>query len=164
MGIDNPIGKKISIWNGVIYGDGKRGQKELEIVGVVKNFQAASLRNPILPAIITLDGSKWNSYCYYARVKPENEQAAIKTIRTVFEKHKEEGDTTPKIQTMTDVFNQLNKSEDASLQLFSLLAILCTLISIFGIYSVSSSNIAQRRKEVAVRKVMGASSDRKSVV
>ena len=32
------------------------------------------------------------------------------------------------------------------------------LISIFGIYSVSSSNIAQRRKEVAVRKVMGASS------
>ena len=158
MGIDNPIGKKISIWNGVIYGDGKRGQKELEIVGIVKDFQAASLRNPILPAIITLDGSKWNSYCYYARVKPENEQAAIKTIRTVFEKHKEEGDTTPKIQTMTDVFNQLNKSEDASLQLFSLLAILCTLISIFGIYSVSSSNIAQRRKEVAVRKVMGASS------
>ena len=85
MGMDNPIGKKISVWNGVIYGDGKRGQKELEIVGIVKDFQAASLRNPILPAIITLDGSKWNSYCYYARVKPENEQAAIKTIRTVFE-------------------------------------------------------------------------------
>ena len=108
--------------------------------------------------IITLDGSKWNSYYYYARVKPQNEQAAIKAIRTVFEKYKTEGDTVPQIQTMTDVFNQLNQSEDASLQLFSLLAILCTLISIFGIYSVSSSNIAQRRKEVAVRKVMGASS------
>lgn len=158
MGMDNPIGKKISVWNGVIYHDGKRGQKEIEIVGVVKNFQAASLRNPILPMIITLDGSKWNSYYYYARVKPENEQAAIKAIQTVFKKHKEEGDTVPKIQTMTDIFKQLSKSEDASLQLFSLLAILCTLISIFGLYSISSSNITQRRKEVAIRKVAGASS------
>ncbi|WP_418543796.1 ABC transporter permease [Parabacteroides goldsteinii] len=41
---------------------------------------------------------------------------------------------------------------------FSLLAILCTLISVFGLYSVSSSNITQRRKEVAIRKVTGASS------
>lgn len=158
MGMNNPIGKKISVWDGSVHGDGTRGRKEFEIVGIVKNFQSASLRNPILPMVITLDGSKWSSYYYYARVKPENEQAAIKEIRKVFEKHKKEGDTVPNIQTMTTIFNQLNKSEDASLQLFSLLSILCTLISIFGIYSVSSSNIAQRRKEVAVRKVMGASS------
>lgn len=158
MGMDNPIGKKISVWDGSIYHDGKRGQREIEIVGIVKNFQAASLRNPVLPVIITLDGSKWNSYCYYARVKPGTEQAAIKAIYDVFKKHKQDGDTEPKIQTMTEVFDQLNKSEDASLQLFSLLAILCTLITVFGLYSVSSSNIAQRRKEVAVRKVMGASS------
>lgn len=158
MGMNNPIGKKISVWDGSVHGDGTRGRKEFEIVGIVKNFQSASLRNPILPMVITLDGSKWSSYYYYTRVKPENEQAAIKEIRKVFEKHKKEGDTVPNIQTMTTIFNQLNKSEDASLQLFSLLSILCTLISIFGIYSVSSSNIAQRRKEVAVRKVMGASS------
>ena len=43
------------------------------------------------------------------------------------------------------------------LQLFTLLALFCTLISIFGLYSISSSNMEQRRKEIAIRKVMGAS-------
>lgn len=64
----------------------------------------------------------------------------------------------PEIKTVNQILNKLSKSENASLQLFSLLAILCTVISVFGLYSISSSNIAQRRKEVAVRKVMGASS------
>ena len=46
MGIDNPIGKKISIWNYTIMQDGSRGRAEMEIVGIIQNFQAASLRNP----------------------------------------------------------------------------------------------------------------------
>lgn len=158
MGMNDPIGKIISTWDGSIRYDGVRGRMEVEIIGVVKNFQSASLHNKILPVIMILDTRKWESYTYFARVKPENEQVAVKAIRQAFEKHKQASDSEPKIQTMNEIFNQLNKSEDASLLLFSLLAMLCLFISVFGLYSVSASNITQRRKEVAVRKVMGASS------
>ena len=38
MGIDNPIGKKISIWNYTIMQDGSRGRAEMEIVGIIQNL------------------------------------------------------------------------------------------------------------------------------
>lgn len=84
MGINDPIGKKISIWNYTINRDGSRGRAEMEIVGVIQNFQAASLRNPVLPLVIVTDPSKWNSYFYYARTEPGKEKSAIKAIRNVF--------------------------------------------------------------------------------
>ena len=150
MGYTDPIGKKLSFWN--------NQQQDVEIVGVVKDFQSASLRKPILPVIIILHPAPWSSYCYYVKVNPGDEKNAIKAIRSAYKKHAFSYDKQPEITTVKDVLKDLSRSEDASLQLFSLLAILCTLISIFGLYSISSSNIAQRRKEVAVRKVMGATS------
>lgn len=158
MGVDDPIGKKISIWDYTTYRDGTRGRAEMEIVGVIKDFQSASLRNPILPQVIVIDGSKWTSFVYYARTEPGKEKAAIKAIRNVFKKHTKQGDpSTCEVQPMKQILDQLSTSENASLQLFTLLAVFCTLISIFGLYSISSSNMEQRRKEIAVRKVMGAS-------
>lgn len=158
MGIDNPIGKKISIWNYTTMQDGSRGRSEMEIVGIIQNFQAASLRNPILPQVIVIDKSKWNSYFYYARTEPGKEKAAIKAIRNVFKKHSKQGDPAScNVQTINQILDRLSTSENASLQLFTLLALFCTLISIFGLYSISSSNMEQRRKEIAIRKVMGAS-------
>ena len=158
MGINDPIGKKISIWNYTTMRDGSRGRAEMEIVGIIQNFQAASLRNPMLPQVIVTDPSKWNSYFYYARTEPGKEKAAIKAIRNVFKKHSKQGDpATCKVQAISQILDQLSTSENASLQLFTLLALFCTLISIFGLYSISSSNMEQRRKEIAIRKVMGAS-------
>lgn len=158
MGIDNPIGKRISIWNYTTMHDGSRGRAEMEIVGIIQNFQAASLRNPILPQVIVTDPSKWNSFFYYARTEPGKEKAAIKAIRDVFKKHSKQGDPAiSEVQTVNQILDQLSTTENASLQLFTLLALFCTLISIFGLYSISSSNMEQRRKEIAIRKVMGAS-------
>ena len=150
MGYTDPIGKKLGFWN--------NQQQDVEVVGIVKDFQSTSLRNPIQPIIIVLTPSQWNSYFYYVKVNPGDERKAIKAIRNAYKKHALPYDQQPEITTVEDILKELSRSEDASLQLFSLLAILCTLISIFGLYSISSSNIAQRRKEVAVRKVMGATS------
>lgn len=158
MGMADPIGKKISIWGGATTGDGTRIRQELEIVGLIQNFQSASLRNSMLPVILLQDGSVWYSYFYYARTTPENEKAAVAAIHKVFKKHYTQGDpATCEVKTMNQVLAELSTSEDASLQLFTLLALFCTLISVFGLYSISSGNMEQRRKEIAVRKVMGAS-------
>ena len=40
--------------------------------------------------------------------------------------------------------------------MFSVLATVCLLISLFGIYAVATASTQRRRKEVAIRKVFGA--------
>lgn len=155
MGLKNPIGKKIRAFAGWTSGDGVRGMNELEIVGVVKNFHSASLRNKITPAIIQGNES-WTGYYNYVRVTPGNETKMIAEIRKIEKKYVEESDESNNIIVVNDLINNLNKSENASLRLFSLLAVLCILISTFGIYSISSTNMEQRKKEIAVRKVLGA--------
>jgi len=47
-------------------------------------------------------------------------------------------------------------SEKNLAKLFSIVSIVCLLISIFGIYSLASLTCEQRRKEIAIRKINGA--------
>ena len=47
-------------------------------------------------------------------------------------------------------------SEKNLAKLFSIVSIICLLISIFGIYSLASLTCEQRRKEIAIRKINGA--------
>lgn len=157
MGMQHPVGGTVTVNENYYRKDGVQPTKDLTIVGVIKNFQSASLRNPIYPQIIQYDHSRWNSYMYYIRVAPGTEETTIQNIRQIFKKHHTPGDGECDAATMYQVFEKLNSSENASMQLFTLLAILCTLISLFGIYSISSANMEQRRKEIAIRKVMGAS-------
>ncbi|MDD4637161.1 MAG: FtsX-like permease family protein, partial [Bacteroidales bacterium] len=52
-----------------------------------------------------------------------------------------------------DIF--LNSEKNLA-KLFSIVSIICLLISIFGIYSLASLTCEQRRKEIAIRKINGA--------
>lgn len=53
-------------------------------------------------------------------------------------------------------YNKYLQSEDALSGLFSFSSLVCILISIFGIYSLVTLSCELRRKEIAVRKVNGA--------
>lgn len=157
MNLTSPVGKKIRMWNFVTRGDGSRSYDELEIVGVIKDFQASSLRSALLPQIYLPTKNDGSSATYFARTDPGREKAAVQAIRQVYKKHFKEGDSgEAEVSAFQDILRKLSTSEDASLRLFTLLALFCTLISIFGLYSISSSNMEQRRREIAVRKVMGA--------
>ena len=57
---------------------------------------------------------------------------------------------------MEDVFQEYFKSERALLKLLSVMTGACVLIAIFGVYSLTSLNCQQRRKEIALRKINGA--------
>lgn len=151
------IGKKISMKSNWFSSATGYGREEFEIIGVVRDFHGLSLRNPIVPMIIKQSWEKWTGYYNYVRVYPGTEKQSIETIRNVFQKHASPRDGVSKIITVKQLIQDLNKSETATLQLFSLLAFLCILISIFGIYSISLSNMERRKKEIAVRKVLGAS-------
>lgn len=133
------------------------GRDEFEIVGVVKDFHALSLRNSIMPLILKETDQVWSGYYNYIRVYPGTEQQTIEAIREIIKKHPSPRDEESELITVNQLIRNLNKAEDATLHLFTVLALLCILISAFGIYSISLSNMERRKKEIAIRKVMGAS-------
>ena len=56
-----------------------------------------------------------------------------------------------------EVFDEYLQSERALIKLLDFVSIVCILISVFGIFSLVTLNCEQRRKEIAIRKVNGAS-------
>ena len=58
--------------------------------------------------------------------------------------------------TLNELYDSFIQSEQAGLKMFSVLATVCLLISLIGIYAVASASTQRRRKEIAIRKVAGA--------
>ena len=61
-----------------------------------------------------------------------------------------------RITPIGTLYDQLNQSEIVGLKIFSVLAFACLLISLFGIYAVATASTKRRRKEIAIRKVVGS--------
>ena len=61
-----------------------------------------------------------------------------------------------KLFKVEDVYAEFLKSETTLLKLLSFVSIVCVLISAFGIFSLVTLSCEQRRKEIAIRKVNGA--------
>ena len=134
--------------------------QEYTVVGVVKDFHTLSLRSRIHPTIFRQSLSMTSKRIVtdntlYIRVLRGQEREAIRRINAVL----------PAIDPMMagvsltlldELYDRLNRSEQAGLKLFSVLATVCLLISLFGIYAVAVTATRRRRKEIAIRKVVGA--------
>lgn len=154
MEMDDPIGQKIIIPANWISTEG-RGKVEYEIVGVIKDFHAIGLQSEILPLIIKgliMNGGYFN----YVRVTPGTEEKAVKAIKTLIPKFRPDDENEIVVQTMNQLLGDLAKNERSLMNLFTTLAFLCILISIFGIYSMSQREMQRRQKEIAIRKTAGA--------
>ncbi|MDD2245713.1 MAG: ABC transporter permease [Proteiniphilum sp.] len=158
MQLSNPIGEKIEIDLDYYTPEGP-GRGTLEIIGVFRDFHGIGLKEKIMPMVLK-SVSTWRETIFYIRAKPGTETATIQAVRAIMEKNLEQKGAnglldTPLI-TMTDLLNKLSKTEQDLLKLFLTVAVLCILIAVFGIYSVSQRETQRRRKEIAIRKTAGA--------
>ncbi|MDL2278702.1 ABC transporter permease [Parabacteroides sp. OttesenSCG-928-G07] len=141
MGLKDPIGSVIRM--------SVNDMQEYTIVGVVKNFHASSLRNRILPTIFF--SSEYPTDILYIRAIAGQEQDVIQQINTIISE-----DSNIQFTPLQQIYDQLNNAEEVGMQLFSILATVCLLISLFGVYAVAAAASQRRRKEIALRKVVGA--------
>ncbi len=155
MEMENPIGQKITVpanW----YSDKGRGKEELEIIGVVKDFHTVGLQSEIPPLIIKGQKYEKEGYYNYVRVTEGMEEEATKAINELIPKFEPDDEGEQLVTSMNKLLIDLSKNERSLLRLFTTLSILCILIAIFGIYSVSQRETQRRRKEIAIRKTAGA--------
>lgn len=154
MGLTEPVGTIIRMDPLLISNDGMVPMKEYEVIGVVNNFHSESLRNPIHPAIFRAGGE----HIWYMRVIPGLEQEVIQQITAILpDIDKSLVDIS--LTTLDELYERMNYSEQTGLKLFSVLATVCLLISLFGIYAVATSATQRRRKEIAIRKIVGAKAE-----
>ncbi|WP_455628168.1 ABC transporter permease [Parabacteroides chinchillae] len=146
MGLNEPIGTvvRLNIFN---------GGKDYRVAGVVKDFHLFSLRSRIHPTIFFM--SDYPTKSLYIRTIPGKEQDVIRQINELLPQLDPSFlDVYP--VRISELYDKLNSSEQVGLKIFLVLATVCLLISLFGIYAVASAATRRRRKEVAIHKVMGA--------
>ena len=61
-----------------------------------------------------------------------------------------------KIEFSEDIFNKQLKSETNLMLILGIITLVCIRVAIFGVYSIVTLACAQRRKEIALRKIHGA--------
>lgn len=148
-GWENPLGKKILI---------NKGGKPSEIIGVVKDFHYRSLHTPIEPIVLKiLHSEKFNNMTNYLTLKISGDDT-IGTLEFLEEKFKEFDPKHPfDFQFIDDSLNILYSSEHRLLKLIVFFAGVCIFVSCLGVFGLTSFTTEERKKEIAIRKVLGAS-------
>ena len=130
--------------------------EEMEIIGVVKDFHYQSLQRPIEPLVHFYSGEESRNYFY---VSAKIEQASMsKTLPAIREKITEL-DLPVEAEPFfpDDNFAEMYEAEENMARIISFATILAIIIASLGLYALASFTILQRTKEIAIRKILGAS-------
>ncbi len=142
MGLKNPVGETIATYSG-------KGT----IVGVAKDFHIESLHKAVPPLIIECRPD-W-TWLYFVRTDGKNVQQTIAGLEKVY-KAMAPGylfDYT----FQDDEYEQLYRSEQQIGILVNWFAFFAIFISCLGLLGLTIFTVERKRKEIGIRKVLGAS-------
>lgn len=127
----------------------------LQVIGVVKNFNHESLRNPIQPYIFILKGD--NRLYGYLTVKltAQSYQSTIAGIEGVWKEFT--GNSPLQYYFLDEDFENMYIQEKQNAQMAVIFSILAIFIAALGLFGLTSFTVEQRTKEIGVRKAMGSS-------
>jgi len=142
FGWRKPLGKKIKTEN-----------KEGRVVGIIKDFHFQSFKKTIEPIIIYIQPQHFSFLL--VRVRGEDVQTGLQSVKQIWEK------TAPgrpfEYFFLNQDFDRLFRAEQKAGKIFGGFALLTMLIALFGLYGLATFTVEQRKKEVGIRKVLGAS-------
>ncbi|MEP6926908.1 MAG: FtsX-like permease family protein, partial [Ginsengibacter sp.] len=138
----NPVGKTIV----------RSGQHQYKVVGVVADFNYASVKQKIAPVMMMLGG---NMGGLVIKINTTDVKGFLADLKKQWDAFHPDG---PLGYTfLDDNFAKLYESEQRTQQIFSSFAILAIIIASLGLFGLSAFIIEQRTKEIGIRKVLGAS-------
>ena len=142
MGISNPVGRQLTCL-------GKKGP----VIGVIRDFHFNSLHQAIAPLIIAYGVAEGNSILI--RTAAGQSTQAIAGIQKTCKQFNP--DFPFSYQFTDEAYQRLYSNEEMVSRLASYFAILAISISCLGLLGLSAFTAEQRGKEIAMRKVLGAS-------
>lgn len=141
IGFENPIGQIVNLWG-----------NDMEVIGVVKNFHFESLKETVKPAFIKYDpGFAQN---IMVRINTADQQRTIAGITQVFQTVL--GQKT-EIAFMDESYQTLYIQEQRVSVLSEYFGVIAIFLSCLGLFGLAAFTAESRKKEIGVRKVLGAS-------
>lgn len=136
----------------------------LKVVGIIKDFHLNPMTEPVRPAafVNSLTARNWGgagspAICYF-KYYPDKKQEAFAAVREAYAKHS--GEYVPDIQLFSNYVQQFYRTERNMLVIFSVITCVSILISMSGLFALILFKLHHRRKEIALRKIQGASAGR----
>lgn len=134
-----------------------------KVIGVVKDFNVSSLRDVVTPFALFYSSSKtYNTGTSYvlARVRSNDMQNTLQAIQAKWKNFSP--DTPFDYSFLDNQFAALYSSEQRMSTVFVIFTFLSVFVACLGLFGLSIFTAERRKKEIGVRKVLGASM--KSVV
>jgi putative ABC transport system permease protein len=141
---DDPVGKKMRWFH---------GEKDGQVVGMVKDFNYESLHNPIEPLIIVK--SREEGGFLHLKITGDNIPETMEYIRKKWAGY--DPNNPFEYFFLDQRFNEQYRADETQHKLLSSLSYICIFISMLGLLGLSAFTAAQRTKEIGIRKVHGAS-------
>ncbi len=151
LGIEDPIGKKI-----VNVNDGGDTDITYTIIGVVKDFHLQSLHVGLEPMAI-IHTSSANAFIskMVARIDPAQTKEVLAGIDGTWNEFTK--DTPLRYYYLDQNLKEFYDAEKTSGDMFTIFTTLAIMIACIGLFGLAAYTAGQKRKEIGVRKVMGAS-------
>ena len=149
MELKNPVGTHLKAWD-----------KDGFIIGVIKDANFKSLKDPIKPMIFHLTNNfaddEMNLFgVIYISIKPEEVPKTINAIKNIWEKFNPEYPF--EYNFLDETYNNLYQSEERLADIFGTFTSLAFFVTILGLFGLALFITEQRTKEIGIRKVLGAS-------
>ena len=145
MELKNPVGTKMSIFDGTSY------ERKGEIIGVIKNMHTESLHSEIKPFVYMY--SPTGSYMFI-KINSSTNSTIVQTIKNKIEQIAP--DDPIELSFLEDDLNKLYSSEETTEKLIGYSSLIAIIISCLGLFGLSFYGIQKRIKEIGIRKVNGA--------
>lgn len=140
----------------------------VKVVGIIKDFHNKPMKEPIRPSVFVnsvTNGKNWAnsgfwqgagepSVCYF-KYDMNREKEALEFVKKVYMKYSE--GYFPYITSFEQYVSTYYKEEKRTLMIFFIVAIISLFITIMGLFALVSFKLCRRRREIALRKIQGAS-------
>src|SRR5688572_28741750 len=145
---NDPVGKKISIQTGP---NPDTDRTAYAVIGVVKDFHFATIRHKLEPMFMLY--AKDNG-ALSIKVKGEDLSETLTFIESTWKKVNP--GTTFEYAFLDEQFANLYRNEQAFASMFTHFTLLALFIAGLGLFALSAFTAEQRKKEIGIRKVLGA--------
>jgi len=144
FGEEDPLSIRIPMDDSVTY----------SVVGVVKDFNFQDVKKSVEPLTLFMNRD-WDLYYAYVKIAPNNAAHSFETIKTAWEKIEPQAEFLGSF--LDENIDRTFRREKTMATIITSGSVLGIILSCLGLFAISMLVVAQRTKEIGVRKVVGAS-------
>lgn len=141
IGLEEPIGKIVNLWG-----------EDKEVIGVVKDFNFESIRSTVAPAFLKYDPGFAQKLMI--RIGSDDQDRTIASLKG---KYQEIVGLQMDYSFFDEDYQSLYMQEQRVSLLANYFGVVAIFLSCLGLFGLAAFTAEKRKKEIGVRKVMGAS-------